>query len=110
MNYTKTPWTVTTVPTSSGICHRIGSFPSKRPEFNDGKTHACVYVDYPSGRSNPIEVELAANAALMAAAPDLYEALEAVSKFAVEMELQTYSHFPAMQVLAALAKAKKEII
>lgn len=110
MNYTKTPWSVTTMQTSCGICHKIGPFPSRNASYRDGLTHACVYVDYPSGRSNPVEVELAANAALMAAAPDLYEALDAVAKFAAEEDLHKNSAFPAMKVLAALAKAAKEVI
>lgn len=106
MNYTKTPWTVTTVTTSCGICHRIGPFPSKRQDFNDGKTHACVYVDYPSGRSNPVEVELAANAALMAAAPDLYEALKAAKDWCLSSD---GTPFPWHQVRHALSKAEAEI-
>lgn len=69
-SHTPGPWTLETVPTSCGICHKIGPFP-----WRDGKqNHACVYVDYPG--SGPIEAELMANARLIAAAPDLLAALK----------------------------------
>lgn len=70
--HTPGPWSIETVPTSCGICHKVGPFPGKRP---DGKPrHACLYADYPS-KSNPADDELAANARLIAAAPDLLESL-----------------------------------
>jgi hypothetical protein len=63
--HTKGPWTLETVPTSCGICHKIGQFPWK-----EGKTRsACIYVDYPG--SGEIEAELLANARLIASAPEL---------------------------------------
>lgn len=63
--HTPGPWTLTTVPTSVGICHKVGPFPWK-----DGKqNHACIYADYPSKGAR--EEELLANARLIAAAPDL---------------------------------------
>jgi hypothetical protein len=64
--FTPGPWTLETVPTSCGICHKIGKFP-KTPEKT---TAACIYVDY-----NAHADEMLANAHLIAAAPALYEAL-----------------------------------
>ena len=71
-NFTPGPWILATVKTSVGICHKVGPFPPKR----DGDTvrHACLYADYPS-TSNPADEELLANARLIAAAPELLEAL-----------------------------------
>lgn len=70
--HTPGPWTLQTVPTSCGICHKIGPFPAKQGS-PDKPTHACVYVDYPG--NGPREAELLANARLIAAAPELLEAL-----------------------------------
>jgi hypothetical protein len=70
--HTQGPWTVETVPTACGICHKIGPFPGKRK--GDKPRHACLYADYPSP-GNPADDELAANARLIAAAPDLLAAL-----------------------------------
>ena len=47
------PWRVETVPTSCGICHKVGPFPGKRPDYQP--RHACLYADHftfqrPSGR------------------------------------------------------------
>lgn len=72
--HTPGPWVLDTIPTSVGICHRIGPFPPRRPDDVTVR-HACLYADYPSA-SNPADEELEANARLMAAAPDLLEALE----------------------------------
>ena len=41
--HTPGPWTVETVPTACGICHKIGPFPTARPR--DTESYACVYVD-----------------------------------------------------------------
>lgn len=72
--HTPGPWVLDTIPTSVGICHRIGPFPPRRPD--DVKVrHACLYADYPSA-SNPADEELEANARLIAAAPELLEALQ----------------------------------
>ncbi|WP_186263328.1 hypothetical protein [Burkholderia gladioli] len=69
--WTPGPWTLTTVPTSVGICHKIGPFP---PSRDGGKPrHACLYADYPSD-SNPADQELLTNAKLISAAPDLERA------------------------------------
>ncbi len=69
--HTAGPWSLETVKTSSGICHKVGPFP-----WRDGKeNHACIYVDYPNGAMGPVEAELKANARLIAAAPELLAAL-----------------------------------
>lgn len=58
------PWSVETVPTSCGVCHKVGPFPGKRPD--DPPRHACLYADYPSA-GNPADDELMANANFIAA-------------------------------------------
>lgn len=58
------PWSVETVPTSCGVCHKVGPFPGRRP--GDPPRHACLYADYPS-QGNPADDELKANAAFIAA-------------------------------------------
>jgi hypothetical protein len=68
--FTKGAWYFETVRTSCGLVHRIGPFPWKR----DKKIHACIYVDWPG--DGAIERELRANAVLMTAAPDMFEALQ----------------------------------
>ncbi|WP_179364482.1 hypothetical protein [Pseudomonas aeruginosa] len=73
--HTPGPWVMDTIPTSVGICHRIGPFPPRRPD-DETVRHACLYADYPSG-FNPADRELEANARLMTAAPELLEALQA---------------------------------
>lgn len=70
--HTPGPWTIQTVRTSSGICHKVGPFPWKEGLMN----HACIYADYPG--QGAAEAELLANANLIAAAPDLIEALRGV--------------------------------
>jgi hypothetical protein len=60
------PWLFETVRTSSGVCHKIGPFPS-RSALDDKPRHACLYSNYPSD-SNPNDRELLANAQLIAAA------------------------------------------
>jgi hypothetical protein len=77
VKHTLGPWTLTTVPTSVGSCHKIGPFPvssSIRSEI-----YACVYVDgaYIGREESPATQELHANARLIAAAPELLAALQA---------------------------------
>ena len=75
--HTPGPWSLTTVPTSAGSCHKIGPFPASRP--GRAPTFACVYADgIRIGIDDrlPRAIELAANARLIAAAPELLAALE----------------------------------
>lgn len=76
--HTPGPWVLDTIPTSVGICHRIGPFPPRRPDDVTVR-HACLYADYPS-TSNPADEELEANARLIAAAPELLEACQAFKR------------------------------
>ena len=72
--HTAGPWSLTTVPTSAGSCHKIGPFPASRP--GRAPTFACVYADgIRIGIDDrlPRAIELAANARLIAAAPTMYE-------------------------------------
>ena len=75
--HTPGPWPLETVRTSCGVCHRVGRFP--RNTVVDKFGAACIYVDYPGGGDR--EEELLANARLIAAAPELYEALEEILLF-----------------------------
>ncbi len=108
--HTPGPWVIETVPTSVGICHKIGPFPPRRPDDVTYRS-SCLYADYPSGY-NPADNELYANARLIAAAPDLLEALERLvteiilSDVDVDMEYID-SHFkPHIEkARAAIAKA-----
>jgi hypothetical protein len=70
--HTPGPWRLETVMTACGICHKIGPFPPKPGTAREN--HACIYSDYP-GRS-PHDVEMLANAHLIAAAPKLLKACE----------------------------------
>lgn len=75
--HTAGPWSLTTVPTSAGSCHKIGPFQASRP--GRAPTFACVYADgIRIGIDDrlPRAIELAANARLIAAAPELLAALE----------------------------------
>ena len=66
------PWSLKTVPTSDGSCHKIGPFPSASRVHSE--THACVYaigIRLGIDDSTPVARELLANARLMAAcSPD----------------------------------------
>lgn len=66
--HTPGPWGLETVPTSCGICHKVGPFPPNRE--GEKNRHACLYSDYPSP-DNAADRELLANAHLIAAAPTL---------------------------------------
>jgi len=76
MSHTPGPWSLETVRTQCGICHKVGPFPPR----SGGRTerYACLYADYPSN-SDPADQELLANARLIAAAPDMFEALDNIS-------------------------------
>ena len=64
------PWSLTTVPTSAGSCHKVGPFPARGP--GEAQTFAFVYADgirIGIDDELPHAIELAANARLIAAAP-----------------------------------------
>ena len=71
--HTQGPWTLETVDTSIGTCHKIGPFPSNGAR---SETYACVYADnirkHDYGHSKNGD-ELLANAHLIAAAPELLD-------------------------------------
>lgn len=61
-------WSLKTVPTSDGSCHKIGPFPSASRIHSEA--HACVYaigIRLGIDDSTPVARELLANARLMAA-------------------------------------------
>lgn len=107
--HTPGPWTLETVRTSVGWCHKVGPFPWK----NGKENHACVYDDYASGHNGT--PELIANARLISAAPDLLEALEA-SNLLLRTQRHACESNEVCRVLdvhisrnnAAIAKAKGE--
>ncbi|MFA1686534.1 hypothetical protein ACDY99_23880 [Achromobacter dolens] len=120
--HTPGPWTLETVRTVSGFCHKVGPFPARR-EGGDPR-HACLYSDYPS-ESNPADQELLANARLIAAAPDYHDAagwilsavatnaapvnpLAALHEMALDGKHVTLDAGLVLDLLKAHAKAKGE--
>ena len=103
--WTPGPWAMETVRTSCGTCHRIGPFP--RPAYaSKPEGWACVYDDYPPGVGSP---DLLANSHLIAAAPDLYSALEKALNFITNTESEMGETLPCGDAArAALAKARGE--
>lgn len=73
--FTKGPWQFDTVKTSVGRCFRIGNADMLAEPKRTKLSYGCIYLydDYGHG-----ENEAKANAALIAAAPDLYEALRTI--------------------------------
>ncbi|MFY4013984.1 hypothetical protein ACOTJS_19410 [Achromobacter xylosoxidans] len=101
--HTPGPWTLETVRTASGFCHKVGPFPGRREDHPP--RHACLYADYPS-ESNPADQELLANARLIAAAPELLQALEGL--LAVSVDTTPEELLAMMAARDAIAKAKGE--
>jgi hypothetical protein len=67
--HTPGPWTLETVETQIGSCHRIGPFPSLGAR---AETYACVYADaIPLRCELKTGRELLANARLIHASPEL---------------------------------------
>ena len=101
--WTPGPWAMETVRTSCGTCHRIGPFP--RPAYaSKPEGWACVYDDYPPGVGSP---DLLANSHLIAAAPDMAEALEKALNFITNTESEMGETLPCGDAArAALAKAR----
>jgi len=98
--HTPGPWELETVPTSIGICHKIGPFGNDTGRIK----YACVYDDG-SHLQHP-NPELLANARLMVAAPELLEALKWV-RDKHHRTLAPYCHTQEWDVLiAAIAKAE----
>jgi hypothetical protein len=95
------PWSVETVPTSCGVCHKVGPFPGKRPD--DPPRHACLYADYPSA-GNPADDELMANANFIAAChPEAirellaaHDALKAENEKLLTLERDVLSTLPGV--------------
>ena len=106
-SHTPGPWVMKTVPTSVGHCHKIGPFPSTS-KYRE-QVHACVYVDG-LGLKPEDAPELLANARLIAAAPELLEALiGAIRKLELWGESENPEFFPELKAArAAIAKAKGE--
>jgi hypothetical protein len=107
--HTPGPWTLETVRTQTGICHKIGPFPWKHGHQN----HACVYVDYPNhDNRGQFEDELTANAHLIAAAPHMYDVLcdlRSRIKACANLPISTnevFDSFYAELINDAIAKAK----
>ena len=100
------------VRTSCGVCFKVGPL----SENNGKPMHACIYADYPSTK----DYELGeANARLIASAPDLLAALEAlmgivsdshgVSGYHRNGDIAEWDEFDEINIaIAALAKAKGE--
>ena len=105
--HTPGPWALETVPTTCGVCHKVGPFPGKRPV--DKPRYACLYADYPSKGNQPDD-ELEANARLIAAAPDLLQELKNIAN-ADTVEWDDPTEFEAWaknRARAAIAKATGE--
>lgn len=104
--HTPGPWTLETVQTSVGVCHKIG------PLGNSTRLHsACLYDDCYSDRAR--DLQLLADASLIAAAPELLEALKAATEEIDWMcanstlRISAVKERPAFQqIKAAIAKAE----
>ena len=110
MKHTKGPWTLETVPTQVGICHKIGPFPS------DGvydSTHACVYSNNTRmsdlGHSF-VGDELLANARLIAAAPEMFDLLRRLCDACSEVTMEREVPYPpaAREALSLISKIEGE--
>ncbi len=105
--HTPGPWTLETVTTSCGVCHKIGPFPWVDYDDKKVQNYACVYVDY--GKNGD---ELLANARLIAAAPDLLDALKDIQVDFCEEKctpLEDGDHWEECSTMTALiAKAEGE--
>jgi len=67
--HTPGPWILETVRTEVGVCHKIGKLGALTT-----LSHACLYDDCHSDK--PGDMQLLADARLIAAAPDLLEILK----------------------------------
>lgn len=108
--FTPGPWTLETVATSAGSCHKIGPFPSLGVR---DKTYACVYADGvrvgidDRGGVCAVADELLANARLIAAAPDLLDVAQGVVTAYGDKLLPTHVEKHLLDgARAAIAKAQ----
>ncbi len=102
--HTPGPWTLETVPTSADSCHKIGPFPNR----HDREGYACVYADnirIGIDESLPRAQELLANARLIAAAPDLLEALQLIQGQGWQLHDDEFGNEIKRRCLSAIAKA-----
>lgn len=104
--HTPGPWALETLRTSCGICHKVGPFPGRRE--NDEPRHACLYADYPS-KHNQADAELEANARLIAAAPDLLDALETIIQWNRDHAEAQYGDPNKCETWACVVKARAAI-
>lgn len=99
--FTPGPWKRETVKTSIGVCHKIGPL-GKSTKLN----HACLYDDCYS--ETPRDLQLLADAALIAAAPDLYTALLELLGEIDENECSAGTSVRIGNARRALARARGE--
>ena len=91
-------WSLKTVPTSDGSCHKIGPFPSASRVHSE--THACVYaigIRLGIDDSTPIARELLANARLMVACSPAN-----VAAILAHIEAQAFENEQLREMLARL--------
>lgn len=90
--HTPGPWTVETLPTSSGHCHKIDPI------------RACLYVDHRgAGWSDEVTTRALADARLIAAAPDLLAACQAA--YATHNLTESEPGLPTLTQVGQLLKA-----
>jgi hypothetical protein len=120
--HTPGPWTLETVRTQVGACHKIGPFPGDDRIPAKRENYACVYADWEDFENKRLTDRgqmLLANARLIAAAPDLLAALERMLLVAPafhsrpigapgsrERDMQTEHIAAELQARAAIACAK----
>jgi hypothetical protein len=105
--FTPGPWTLETVRTSVGVCHKIGRLGSST-KLN----HACLYDDCYS--AEPRDLQLLADARLIAAAPELYEALEVLvdsiaERYPMLRDLKNDKHLTVSGLGAAFVIAEQAL-
>ena len=91
-------WSLKTVPTSDGSCHKIGPFPSASRVHSE--THACVYaigIRLGIDDSTPVARELLANARLIAACSPAN-----MSAILAHIEAQAFENEQLREMLAHL--------
>lgn len=92
------PWSLKTVPTSDGSCHKIGPFPSSSRVHSE--THACVYatgIRLGIDDSTQVARELLANARLMAACSPAN-----IAAILAHVEAQAFENEQLREMLARL--------